>query len=522
MSVDTHTVFTPRPMAPGKQNFVDFAAGGVNLNIELPYATVYSWSMLVPPQTNAKKTTKLLYGHDLQFRGVSSGSRIKITAYSLDSNTGVYDSLGTALLLVTDTPSDNKNSVVSIGISNYAGDKNPSKSPQNRQPVLIYSLVKIVDLYSEYVRDVNAVLASDKKHIQGLNRHSLLSWEWPFCMPGWNGVQDMATEIPGWKKAWPWLVWHALAMFGKRSWKHCCTKPSERLDVISQAIASIAYLNGYNTEKRDDTSKPWCALGTGKDCDDFAADASSLINSLVSTKPGFVNNSDSQSKHSYTNSSWEFVKHFFDVPYMVAGYADPFLNGKCIPHMWCEVRFRHTYHGDDGEVLFRKGDRLPIECTASIAYFGTPFGSEFRFGGRHSELKAYVSRETCQSARAAYVFTEDGKMELRPPPPLLPDWSRQLEYAPPNPNQDRLYFSQRDALDNIPYLEDDEHLYGFIASRKLNKETQWDLIDVDRYGDGGKVKGISQQIMPFASGTVIWYLQDVSDRLGIENIPGSF
>ena len=207
---------------------------------------------------------------------------------------------------------------------------------------------------------------------------------------------------------------------------------------------------------------------------------------------------------------------------MVAGYADPFLNGKHIPHMWCEVRFKRKYYGDDGKIMFHKGDRLPIECTASIAYFGTPFGSEFRFGGRHSKLNAYISRETCQSATAAYVFSKDGKMEQRTPPPLLPDWSQKLQYAPPDPDQDRFYFSQSDALNSIPYLEEDEHLYGFIASRKLNKKTQWDLIDVDRHGEGGKIKGISQQIMPFESGTVIWYLQDVSDRLGIEAIPGSF
>lgn len=78
--------------------------------------------------------------------------------------------------------------------------------------------------------------------LAGYNRHSIIEWEWPFCMPGWNGISAIDVPVPGWQGAMPWLEWHALGILGGR--------PFEALDAGAQksavgiAVGAIGYLTG--------------------------------------------------------------------------------------------------------------------------------------------------------------------------------------------------------------------------------------------------------------------------------------
>ena len=108
----------------------------------------------------------------------------------------------------------------------------------------------------------------------GFDRNIAVDWQWPFPVPGQNGIPELNVPVPGWRDALPWYEWHAVGSIGRRSFQECTE--GEKKSVVGIALGAVGYLTGYNHEKVDDTSSQYGSMGTGNDCDDFAVAAGSV------------------------------------------------------------------------------------------------------------------------------------------------------------------------------------------------------------------------------------------------------
>lgn len=81
-----------------------------------------------------------------------------------------------------------------------------------------------------------------KGYLEGFNRHAIIDWEWPYCMPGWHGIPEIEVAVPGWKRALEWLEWHALGILGGKTF----TALSENVkkSAVGIAVGGIGYLTG--------------------------------------------------------------------------------------------------------------------------------------------------------------------------------------------------------------------------------------------------------------------------------------
>ena len=467
------------------------------VSLFLPINTEYFWSIVVPPNSNFKPRVSLTLGNQCRVF-VTEGSRVKLTAYARKDKDH-FESLGTSIFLIA---RDGGESAV-LGIPNEPLDVNNIVSPPQLNSIVTVKGAKVQDLYSTYAKEINQAIADDKGVISGLNRHVMISWEWPFTVPGWRGCKELGSEVPGWELACPWLEWNALWIFGKKSFSDCVLL-SEKLDVLGIALSGVAWLNGYDSENRDDTSKPWCAMGTGKDCDDMAADVCAFANSVIRYSRGDPSNLFSSS------SVWNFLRHYFDEAFMVAGRARPF--GKEFGHMWCELRFSQECTDDEG-LHFQKGDRLIVECTSGVCFFGTKIQDTLNnIGARSSSLDVYTARVTCQSTDKSFYYersdqqvspSHDSNWAERGASNLnkLPEWMETLSYPAPSPDLDPKYMENIKALSAGPdYNLLDEKLFGVMSKRKF-EEAQGTLRGI---------RCIEMQILPFQCGGAVWFLESPS------------
>jgi len=116
--------------------------------------------------------------------------------------------------------------------------------------------------------DLNSMLWEDLKgafkggSLSGFNRHAIIDWEWPFCMPGWNGIHEIGVAVPGWKSALRWFEWHSLGILGGRPFSKLA--PGAQKSAVGIALGAVGYLTGYESEEVDDTCSQFCSFGTGK------------------------------------------------------------------------------------------------------------------------------------------------------------------------------------------------------------------------------------------------------------------
>ncbi len=298
---------------------------------------------------------------------------IKLTAFGGGEN-GTNQSLGTALFRVRPTLTEaSRYPGVYLRVPNIRGYGYSSKL--KLELISVPKGVEIVEdnRFEEAVKQMFSRLPG---MAHDLNQYAMISWQFPFRIPGWLGFRELGDPVPGWRAALRVLEWHGLSAFGFERWEDV-TSNAARLDVFSAAVSVAAYSAGYDRECVDDRSKPWSSFGTGKDCDDFASQVCSLVRSIVGADNPPLGR---------TGDMWECAREYFDPePLMVAGTAKPhFEKPDTIGHMWCEVRLKKELVLTDVDVydidghkkrlrvhVLREGDRFPIECTCGVAFFGT-------------------------------------------------------------------------------------------------------------------------------------------------------
>lgn len=172
--------------------------------------------------------TRLTAGHEV---AVPSNILIHMTAWG-DAPDNTYRNNGSCLFIVV--PNSLTDGHLSFGEPQTASDNSGA-----------------VELMRIRVKDaicLNKIFWNDLRpsfrggHLSGFNRHAIIEWEWPFCMPGWHGISAIDVPIPGWQAALPWLEFHATGILGGT--------PFSKLDFNSQksaigiAIGAIGYLTG--------------------------------------------------------------------------------------------------------------------------------------------------------------------------------------------------------------------------------------------------------------------------------------
>jgi hypothetical protein len=209
--------------------------------------------------------------------------------------------------------------------------------------------VRFVDICPELATTCKNVISLQTGSHHDVNVFRAVDWDLPFVMPGWCGVRYITKPPPGWQHRWQWQIHQAMCRCGGLT-----MKTFERLsDSLKVAVACLAltgsgYLNGYEHEIIDDRSMPWSALGTGKDCDDFATATVAMFYALL--------------QHNIRDPITAVLFATFDRAYLVSGFARPGLRGPLhgIGHMWCLLGKRGSTKYVDLETT------APILCTTSI------------------------------------------------------------------------------------------------------------------------------------------------------------
>lgn len=325
---------------------------------------------------------------------------VKLTAFKNEN--GVFENMGTAIFYA-----DGKNSKVRLRwpqTTSKVRSRHEFKSSGTE-----LNVEGARDLAPEW-RDELIKAHAIERSASGFDRKVAIDWQWPFLIPGENGIPELLVPVPGWRKALCWYEWHALGSIGKTSLKEC--SPGEVLSVAGIALGAVGYLTGYNHEKVDDTSSQYGSMGTGNDCDDFAVAAGAVANAAIMTRPG----PDSCALHKW------LYKNVKDV-HVVSGYAWPNKkvddNGRPIHvgHMWCELKLK-------------TGREVIIECTSGVAFYGgTPVSNTVRVG----DPEEYVSREFYWGANESHTSKQKMKRVK------LPKWFKTLVYDAPSPTLDRTF-----------------------------------------------------------------------------------
>ena len=292
----------------------------------------------------------------------------------------------------------------------------------------------------------------------GFDRKIAIDWEWPFPVPGQNGIPELRIPVPGWLEALPWLEWHATSSLGRARFEDCTE--DEKKSVVGIALGAVGYLTGYDHEVVDDTSSQYGSMGTGNDCDDFAVAAGAVA--LAALHGG----------DTPTTGVHRWIRANVAQVFVVSGMANPNLkkdrHGKpvLIGHMWCEL------HLHDDSILV-------VEATAGVAFYGgEPTSSTVRVG----RLEEYVSREYYWGARGAHHHRDALRAAK------VPTWLVGLSYAPPSPGQDPHY-----AAPGLPPTG--KLVYASVPTRQQHLPAEVTLV---------------KKILPFTKGTVSFALAPVA------------
>jgi hypothetical protein len=529
------------------QWFTDYTVhsdGGTEVRLELPAATTFYWCMILDGCTLLPRAaTTLVRGRawwSLPFRPTGPGVVVKLTAYR-SGDKGVNVSLGTALFRVQSTlTAKSRYTGVTLRIPDV------ERGTGGREHKLkLKSIPKGVEVVEDqrFKRAVDDMFAELPGTPENLNQYAMISWQFPFRVPGWLGFRELADPVPGWLASLRTLEWHGLSVYGFEKWD-AVTSTAAKLDVFSAAVAVAAYSSGYDHETVDDRSKPWCSFGTGKDCDDFASQVCSLVTSVVG-----------QGQKLGGDGLWQFANEYFDTEtLMVAGSAKPhFDKPDTIGHMWCEVRLKkdlvlsdvdmYDINGNTiklGSHVLRRGDRFPIECTCGVTFFGTPLcGNGAGFDLRYGSISSYYNRESLQSASAAYVVARPldnvrSDTTLVWPPAITkhnchgmtyPWWWDNLRYTTPSADADDEY--SVGALKQVP----SEHsVHGVYSVRLIERLLGRNHPIFDRSRAHGNGVHFAR-LLPFANDTM-WFIGDTGAVTGakilceirhpVDNEKGSF
>lgn len=374
---------------------------------------------------------------------------IKLTAF--DCKDEIHNNLGTALFSSTAAGTGtvklrwlrNSNSVPSVRAFENHGTPFEVEGGQDRAPALWREMKDTTHLH---------------RGASGFDRNIAVDWEWPFPVPGQNGIPELAIPVPGWREALPWYEWHAVGSMGKRSFAEC--SPGEKKSVVGIAVGAVGYLTGYNHEKVDDTSSQYCSMGTGNDCDDFAVAAGSLAHAAIhDTQPPCC------AVHQWLRTNVKDV-------HVVSGFAWPNMlrdklgRKKTVGHMWCEL-------------VLNDNSPLVVECTSGVAYYGgTPISKTVRAG----DPREYVTREYYWNVDRSHHHQHELARRT------VPKWFRSLSFSPPSPADDPDYVPP-------PAPPQPQFVYASVPSRQVNI---------------GTARQIRQKVLPFTTGDVIFALEPVN------------
>ena len=421
--------------------------------ITLPQNAVYAW------WTTGGKS-QLTYTKTFI---VPDGVPVKLTAFC--NKNGVYENMGTAIF---------------IGLGMQKSDVRlrwPSTTATVRTPdEFAKSGIKLdaegaKDLALQFREELVAANGIQRA-ASGFDRKVAIDWQWPFLIPGQNGIPELLVPVPGWEAALCWLQWHALGSLGRERFADC--SPSEKWSVVGIALGGVGYLTGYNHEKVDDTSSQFGSMGTGNDCDDFAVAAASVALAAKHTPP----TEDSCDLHRWLHDNMADA-------FVVSGYAWPNKrrdadgNKILVGHMWCELKLNNGQH-------------INVECTSGVAFYG---GTSVSSTVRNGTLDEYESREFYWGAQESHTS------HYNLPKVKLPEWYYTLVYDAPYTYQDR-------AFQNPGPPPRGSFVYASVPTRM-------------RVLDNGKI--LKAKFLPFTTGAVQFLLtppDNNSSELNAEH--GSF
>jgi hypothetical protein len=418
--------------------------------VTLPDAATYAWWMARGGKTSLHTAKSKIW--------VPANTIVKITAFATDN--GIEKNLGTAIF----TASPGETSEVALRWP-VMSTQAPVTLHDKRHTITVEG--SVIDHAPEWGRELRAANAG-LGHIGGMNKFWNIDWQWPFRTPGWLGLRESDEAPPGLKAALPWLEFHALSCLGLPSLGSCT--PEEQLSVVSVALGAAGYLDGYDHEDVDDTAALWCSFGTGNDCDDFAMAVCATVRAILRGVGSGC-----------ALEAW-VRNHVTDV-YVVNGWAwprqerDAFGRKKKFGHMWCEA-------------VLTDGDKLTIECTSAVAYYGgEPVAANVRKGVARGEDSEYLTHEYHWYHDRAYKIV-DGERRLLPQP-KVPAWLTELRYTVPDESLDKAYTPPRPPPAPIAAS-------GFGNRRQLK----------------GAAERVAVRLWPFRTtdGVVVWTRGSVDDE----------
>lgn len=408
------------------------------MDITLPDDVVYFWWMAEGGQT------ELVWGRTVR---VPTQKRIKVVSYREVDD--LFLCAGNSIFIIVG-PGSSK-----VGMTWPRGATGASTTtPFHRNMRYISVSGASRDLAIKYEQELRICMRGAGK-IYRMNKFWKVDWEWPFQTPGWIGLREIGTEIPGWQAAVPWLEYHGLSVMGKTSRAECT--PGEWKSVVGLALGAAGYLDGYDSEPVDDTTPRWSSFGTGDDCDDFAVAAAQLVTSLRRA-PG-------------DTDLGRWVHENVKDHYIVSGIAWPrnaVKNGQKVTfgHMWMEL-------------VLRDGKCMVVECTAAVAYYGgTPVCNNARVGYAQGSMNEYLSRENIWYADKAFKVVDGKRQKLELPE--MPTWLFDLRFTPPAETLDKVYKKPPPPPRPQPAI-------SFHNTRKKKERS-----------------GVVQRIFPFSRGEVVW------------------
>jgi len=238
----------------------------------------------------------------------------------------------------------------------------------------------------------------DTKSFKNLNcigfiRTSQMEYEWPFATTGGFGIHQISMGKPTFGMINK-LVEHACAMCGFHydNYDKCENtqiKQNVLEAIVTLTVGAAGYVHGYSEETVDDTSTVWSAMGSNKDCEDFATAGAGLVYAIQNYKNDYNEDSDQKIENGSTlNQMTREVITYIQSEVKEArvasgwvdiGIADPTKkvnNKEWQGHVWC--------------ILFLKSENtknmLFVECTTPLL----PHSEEPNNKRRISELYADV------------------------------------------------------------------------------------------------------------------------------------
>jgi len=409
--------------------------------VRLPDGTAYAW-WTCGKHTRLEATTTITVPWD---------TPVKITVFCESNN--IYINNGTAIFTCVRANS----TLVAIALR---WPRTTSAVPSAKLLNVTGGTLQVdggVDLVPQLWRELRD-MAQMHTPASGFDRKISVDWEWPFPVPGQNGIPELLVPVPGWQAALPWLEWHATSSLGRARFEDCT--PGEQKSVVGIALGAVGYLTGYDHELVDDTSSQYGSMGTGNDCDDFAVAAGAVALAAL------------HSRNTPATGVHKWIQQHVSQVFVVSGMANPNLQKDAqgepvlIGHMWCEL------HLHDNSILI-------VEATAGVAFYG---GTAKSATVRTGSLDEYISREYYWGAHNAHHH-HDALRAAK-----VPKWLVSLAYAPPRPDQDPLYTPP-----GLPPIG--KFVYASVPTRQRHLPAHLSLV---------------KKILPFTKGAVSFALAPVA------------